>query len=400
MTDTAVQWPARQERVLSDPLFDPLSEAVLADPYPAYVRMRDHARVYWHDQLNSWVLTGHAECQEVLRDSDRFGTDFRRIGIATPPTLLSLQTLDPPDHTPLRHLGLATMRTLDLPAIEAALSGIATERLGGLLDRGSFDFVADFSDWFTMAAITAVLGVTPPTEDETFHRLNRELDASMDSGVDAELEGPGLRARQHFNALVESWLDDPPPGGAIEYLAEHQQEGGVEKAVLVNSIRAFFHAGFEVPSRFLGNAVAALIRQPAAMAALLHGAPIDPAVEELVRFGGPVHALSRACTQDTTLGGTPIERGQIVIAMIGAGDRDPLAFPDPDVLHLDRDPNPHLGFGRGSHSCLGSMVGRLEARVVLSVLTSRNALLRLDGEPVVRPSATLRGLRNLPVARA
>ncbi len=86
--------------------------------------------------------------------------------------------------------------------------------------------------------------------------------------------------------------------------------------------------------------------------------------------------------------------------MIGAGDRDPLAFPDPDVLHLDRDPNPHLGFGRGSHSCLGSMVGRLEARVVLSVLTSRNALLRLDGEPVVRPSATLRGLRNLPVARA
>ncbi|WP_163569639.1 hypothetical protein [Fodinicola feengrottensis] len=105
MTDTAVQWPARQERVLSDPLFDPLSEAVLADPYPAYVRMRDHARVYWHDQLNSWVLTGHAECQEVLRDSDRFGTDFRRIGIATPPTLLSLQTLDPPDHTPLRHLG-------------------------------------------------------------------------------------------------------------------------------------------------------------------------------------------------------------------------------------------------------------------------------------------------------
>ncbi len=166
------------------------------------------------------------------------------------------------------------MRTLDLPAIEAAaLSGIATERLGGLLDRGSFDFVADFSDWFTMAAITAVLGVTPPTEDETFHRLNRELDASMDSGVDAELEGPGLRARQHFNALVESWLDDPPPGGAIEYLAEHQQEGGVEKAVLVNSIRAFFHAGFEVPSRFLGNAVAALIRQPAAMAALLHTAP-------------------------------------------------------------------------------------------------------------------------------
>ncbi|MGW0707235.1 cytochrome P450 [Streptomyces sp. NPDC002643] len=385
------------ERPAGDDLFDPLSSDMIADPYPGYRRLREHAPVYWHEQLGSWLLTRFADCQTVLRDAERFAADFRRVGIPTPDTLLSLQTLDPPEQTPLRHLGLNTLRAMDVEGFAAELAVRAVAELSALAERGEFDFVRDFSDAFTLTAMTTLLNVPGPAEDETFHRLNADLDRSMDSGLDPDAEAAGIRARSRFNALVESWLANPPKEGVIAYLVEHEAEGGVPREVLVNSVRAFFHAGFEVPSRFLSNAVAALLDQPDAFAALRRGAPMGPAVEELIRFGGPVHALSRACTEDTVIGGTTIRRGEIVVALIGAADRDPEQFPDPDVIRLDRDPNPHLGFGRGSHSCLGSMIGRAEATAVLSAVVRHLPSLRRNGPPVPRPHATLRGYRSLPV---
>jgi cytochrome P450 len=381
-----------------DEFFNPLSAEVIADPYPTYHRLRAHDPVYWHGQLQSWILTRYAECQETLRDSARFTADFRRVGVPTPPTLLSLQTLDPPDQTPLRHLGLDTLRAQDLQALERTLTERARELLVDLAAHGEFDFVGQFTDRFTMDAVTSLLGVPGPAEDDQFHQLNKALDHSMDAGLDPDAEDPGIRARARFNELVSAWLDDPPAPGVIAYLAAHQAEGGVPREVLVNSIRAFFHAGFEVPSRFLGNAMAALLRHPEAYAALRAGAPVEPAVEELVRYAGPVHALSRACTEDTKLADKVINRGDVVVAMIGAADRDPAQFPDPDDLRLDREPNPHLGFGRGTHSCLGAMVGRAECRAVLRALVHDLPKLRPAGPPAPRPNATLRGLYRLPVA--
>jgi cytochrome P450 len=385
---------------VGDEFFNPLSAEVISDPHPSYHRLRAHDPVYWHRQLQSWVLTRHHDCQAVLRDSERFAADFRRVGIPTPPTLLSLQTLDPPDQTPLRHLGLATLRAQDLGSLGRTFIERARRSLLELAERGHFDFVKDFSDRFTMDAITTLLGVAGPDEDATFHELNSDLDHSMDAGFAPGAEEAGIRARARFNELVESWLDNPPGEGALAYLAAHQDEGGVSREVLVNSIRAFFHAGFEVPSRFLGNAMLGLLRQPAAYQALRAGTPIEPAVEELVRYSGPVHALSRACTQDSVIGGKTIKRGQVVVTLIKAADRDPAQFTDPDILRLDRDPNPHLGFGRGSHSCLGAMVGRAEARAVLSALVNDLPMLQLNGDPQHRPNATLRGLYRLPVAAA
>ncbi|MFJ2905822.1 MULTISPECIES: cytochrome P450 [unclassified Streptomyces] len=394
MSETiAPELPGQQ----ADPYFNPLSDEMVADPHPAYHRLRAEAPVYWHEELQAWLLTRFTDCQEVLKDSQTFAADFRRIGIPTPDTLLSLQTLDPPEQTPLRHLGLDTLRAQDLGAFGADLEQLADEEFGKLAERGSFDFVQDFSDRFTLTAMTRLLGVRGPEEDETFHALNKDLDHSMDSGFDPDAEAAGIRARARFNALVESWLANPPEQGVIAYLAEHQAEGKVPVEVVVNSIRAFFHAGFEVPSRFLSNAVHALLRQPEAFDALKAGVETGPAVEELIRFAGPVHALSRACTQDTRIGGTAIKRGDIVVALIGAANRDPEQFADPDTLRLDRTSNHHLSFGRGAHSCLGAMVGRAEAKAVLGALVRHAPNLRAAGPVVQRRNATLRGLYNLPV---
>jgi cytochrome P450 len=387
-----------REQSAADALFDPLSAETIADPYPVYRRLREQAPVYWHQQLESWVLTRFSDCEAVLRDSDRFAADFRRVGIPTPDTLLSLQTLDPPEQTPLRHLGLNTLRAQDVDAFTAELAAAADTGLAALARRGTFDFVQDFSDRFALSAMTGLLGVRTPEQDETFHRLNKELDHSMDAGLDSDALDAGIRAREHFNELVRSWLDNPPAQGVMAYLAEHEAESGVPREVLVNSIRAFFHAGFEVPSRFLSNAVDALLNHPETFAALREGAPMGQAVEELVRFSGPVQALSRACTEDTALGGQPIRRGDIVVALIGAANRDPEQFSDPDTIRLDRSPNPHLGFGRGAHSCLGSVLGRAQARAVLSAVVRHLPSLRRGGPALPRPNATLRGLYSLPVA--
>lgn len=376
--------------------FEPLSPRCLANPYVSYRRLREEDPVHWHEGLRSWIVTSYRECVSVLTDGDRFGTDFRKIGEITPPELLSLQTLDPPDQTPLRQLAHKALRTVDLEA----LAERAARRLERIwwphLDRGQFDLISDVIDPFTLATITDLLGVDPPPVDSRFDALNDDLDRSMDAGLDPESLERGLRARASFNELVESWLAGPPEGSLLEFLVEHQQEGGVTHDVLVNSVRAFFHAGFEVPSRFLGNAVLALLREPGGWEAL-DGAPIDVAVEELVRFCGPVQALSRACYRDTVLRGREIQAGQVVTALIAAANRDPREFRSPDELVLTRSPNPHIGFGRGPHSCLGLQVARMEARALFSLLQAAPVRIRLADSPVIRPNATLRGLAALPV---
>ena len=383
-----------------DQFFNPLEPEVIRDPYPVYRRLREHDPVYWHEQLESWVLTRYADCVAVLRDAGGFAADFRRIGEPTRPELLSLQTLDPPEQTPLRHLALDAVRAQDLGALRERAAARAERMLDELADRPGFDFVADFADHFTLATIADLLGIEPPVEDQTFARLNDDLDRSMDAGLAPEAAEAGLRARAHFNTLIEGWLRDRPDRGVLGYVTRHLDRAGVPHDVLVNSVRAFFHAGFEVPSRFLGNAVAALLSRPDPLAGLDAPGALDLAVEELLRYAGPVHAVSRGCTEATRLGERRIEPGQVVIVLIAAANRDPAQFPDPDELILDRQPNPHIAFGRGAHSCLGLHIARMEARVVLATILRRHRGLRLAGVPAQRPNATLRGLAELPVARA
>jgi cytochrome P450 len=382
-----------------DEFFNPLAPDVIANPYPTYRRLREAHPVYWHEGLQSWVLSRYADCQAALRDAELFTADWRRVGLPTPAPLLSLQTLDPPEQTPLRHLGLDAVRALDMRALEDDARQRAERMLADLAGRERFDFVSGFADRFTLGTIMRVLGVERLEPDERWDRLNDDLDHSMDAGFDADAAEPGLEARRWFNALVEQWLADPPAGGVLAFVAANEDRAGVPHDVVVNSVRAFFHAGFEVPSRFLGNALAALLERPEGLGALRWG-PVETSVEELVRFVGPVHAVSRACTRDVQLGGEQVRRGQVVIVLIAAADRDPEQFPDPDELVLDRDPNPHLGFGRGTHSCLGNSIGRMQARVVLSALLERYPATRLAGEPVRRRNATLRGMASLPVTLA
>jgi len=378
-------------------IFNPLDVEVIRDPYPSYRLLRQRDPVHWHEQLRSWILTRYADCQSVLKAPNIFAADFRRIGEPTPFELLSIQTLDPPDHTSLREFLSDCFRSQDLAGLESVTTERVKRMLGDLATHESFDFITEFADPLSLSTITTLLGVEPPTTDEMFSQLNDDLDRSMDSGLAPDAQEAGRLARAHFNALVETWLDSNPKKGMVGYIAVHCHRANVSTDVLINSVRAFFHAGFEVPSRFLGNMVLALLREPGAIEYLSDPGLLDSGLDELVRYAGPVQALSRACTQDTELGGRRIARGDTVVALIGAANRDPLQFNDPDRLILDRTPNAHLGFGKGIHSCLGFRVGLMQARATIAALVESYPKLRLVGDPVPRNNATLRGLKHLPI---
>ena len=380
-----------------DPFFNPIDPDCLADPFPSYRRLRDQDPVHWHEALGAWLVTRYDDCVSVLSDSGTFTTDFRKIGLPTPPELLSLQTIDPPEQLPLRRVGHQAIRSQDMARLDDQINERARTLWAACTARGTFDFIRDFADPLTLGTMADLCAVDGPTVDEHFHTLNDELDRSMDSGVDPDGWDDGLRARAAFNELVEQWLREAPPGTLLGYLVAHEPETEVSHEMIVNSVRAFFHAGFEVPSRFLGNAALALLQRPH-LAATFGPDTIGPAVEELLRFGGPVQALSRAVTADSMIGEQLVREGDVAVALIAAANRDPAHFVDPEEVVLDRKPNPHISFGRGPHSCMGLQIARMETRAVLRVLGGDRPALELAGEPDIRPNATLRGLRHLPVA--
>jgi cytochrome P450 len=158
-------------------------------------------------------------------------------------------------------------------------------------------------------------------------------------------------------------------------------------------------AGHETTVNLIGNGVLALLRNPDQLA-LLRASPelIGLAVEELLRFDSPVQLTGRLVSEPLEMGGQRIEAGQFVLPLLGAANRDPLQFSEPDQLDLTRTPNPHVGFGRGIHFCLGAPLARLEAQIAISALVQRFPKLELAGPPIRRDQITLRGLRSLPVA--
>ena len=382
-----------------DPHFDIKDPEIIRSPYPAYRRLREESPAYWHPGLRSWLLSSYADCATVLRDVETFSADFRKIDEPTAPELLSIQTVDPPEHTAFRDFLGHGFRSISLAELEAQVEARVQTLLDASAHHPSFDLITQVADPLALFTICSFLGVPLPLTDETFNRMNDYVDASMDAGFEPGSEQPGIEARRHFNAVVAGWVASPPSTGMVRWVVDNLAQAHLPTSMVVNSVRAFFHAGFEVPSRFIGNALLALLTDPAAWSQLVEKSGLmESSLEELARFAGPVQAVSRACIRPTVLSGKEIREGEIVVALIAAANRDPIRFANPDQLVLARDPNPHLAFGRGPHSCLGFRVGLIELRAILRVLTTSYPGARVAGIPAWRRNATLRGLRELQVS--
>lgn len=381
---------------VSDPLLALIEPSALRDPGATYRWLLMHRPVFWHESLETLLVSRYEDSSAVLRDRARFASDFRRAGEELPPAAISVQTLDPPEHTAIRHLLVDAIRGLDYLTLERAITRAARDRLTTLADRPSFDFVSEFAEPLALSTILGVLGVPEP-DLGWFRPVADAIVDGMDAGVWPELAEPAMLARAELSALTSCWLVNPPESGVVALAAAQAASRGVDRTVLDNTLRVLVHAGYTSASKILSLGAISLLRQPGALSQLTVEDP-GPAVEELVRYEAPVRAITRVCVADTVIGGHQVRPGDAVTVLVGAANRDPARFADPDELRLDRSPNPHLGFGRGVHSCLGASLAGLQARVVFSTLARYYPHAHLTAAPVFRRNLTLRGAAAVHVA--
>ncbi|QIY58886.1 cytochrome P450 [Streptomyces sp. RPA4-5] len=336
----------------------------------------------------------------MLSDVDVFASDWRRAGHEAPPTAaLSMQELDPPDHTPVRRLFTTALRDQDLDAIAAFAVRDTAAVFEQLADTPSFDFTAEVARPVALQAVCRLLGVEPPPV-AAFAELSDALVRGMDAGLLPEVLEPAMAARGRINALMAEWFTaHRRPGLLTQVLHGAGAAGaaGVTEDAVWNNVRVLFLAGFSTTVGAAANAVLALLEHPGALERLRDPALLDSGVEELLRYDGPVQGTTRACVETTEIDGVTVERGQLVLALFGAANRDPERFACPDELLLDRHPNRHLSLGWGPHACSGALLARIIIRALVQELLAAPAPPRLAAPPVRVPRATLRYPDRLPV---
>lgn len=377
--------------------FEPLSGQMLADPFVVYERLRRYDPVHWHEGLSAWLIASHSGCTAVLDASDIYVNDFRRVGEPERVEELGVQTLDGLEHSDARHAILSAMHKVDVRTwSNKCVSEIVERRCWPLGEP--FDFISAVADPVTQRSIVGLFGI-PWVEDDaaSYRAALRALVLGMDAGLEPTRLAPKLAARAYVTELLEPWIASPPEDSAV--LREVKRAlslatGPAAANAIRNSVRMTFFAGIMSPGSTL-----ACIWDTLLATGLLDSAEslvLDrSSYAELVRHSGGVQVDARACVQDTVLEGRSIRRGQIVLILTASANRDEKVFDGAGELNLGRLHNPHLGFGRGEHSCVGARISQTLHIDLINSLSSRFRFQRA-GVPVPRPSGTLRGFDCLP----
>jgi cytochrome P450 len=392
-------------------LFDPFLPDFNADPYPYYRRLREADPVH-QSPLGFWVLTRYEDCVTVLRDP-RFGrAGFEGFlesiyGSAGAPDRLPRSMLfqDPPDHTRLRALvsRAFTPRVVEglRPRIQAIVDGIL-DRVEG---AGGMEVIRDLAYPLPVTVISEMLGV-PPGDHESIKQWSADIARSLDAiglPLDQDIVERGRVARraigEYFRALLPERRKHPRADLLSLLIAAEEQGDKLSEGELLSTCVLLYIAGHETTVNLIGNGLLALLRHPAELARLREDPALAAsAVEELLRYDGPVQRTARIANAEAEIGGRTIDKGAMAVVAIGAANRDPAHFLEPDRLDLARADNRHIAFGFGIHFCLGAPLARLEGQIALGTLARRLPRLALATDaPEWRESQVLRGLKALPV---
>ncbi len=392
--------------------FNPLDPEAHKDPYPQYRRLREHAPML-RGPLGYWVLSRYADIAAVLRDP-RFGVGVDEAslmlamtqdgpGIATMVELSRWMLFrDPPDHTRLRGLVSKAFTPRALEAVRPRVVEIVKGLVDNIAGRGEADLITDLALPLPVTVISELLGL--PIED---HAQAREWAEAIAQALDpvvteehatrADRAVAGLAA--YIGGVVAERRRDPGPDLLSRLIEAEDGAGHLSEAELISTVSLLFGAGHETTRNLIGNGMLALLRNPGELRRLREDPSlIRSAVEELLRYDSPVQLAGRGARADVVIGGERIAAGEPMMLLIGAANRDPAQFPDPDRLDIGRQDVKMLSFGGGIHFCLGAMLARTEAQVAIGTLLARVAHIELATEDLAwRPHITLRGLSSLPV---
>ena len=400
-----------RERWQSAVVYNPLSARMAQDPYPDYTKLRERDPVHRSRLANSWVFTRYADVDAILRDHRNFSSDPRKRELskrqraALPsPDDYTMLFLDPPDHTRLRGLVNKAFTRRAVNALEPHVRGFLGKLLDGVADpAGGFDLMEAVANPLPVIVIAEMLGV-PPEDRTRFRTWSNQRARLLEPTISPEERAVGAKAAkaldEYFLPIVQARRADPQ-NDIVSALAQAEEAGdALTEREMLTMLRLILVAGNETTTNLIGNGLLALLRHPDQIERLRADPGLIPsAVEELLRFDSPVQTDFRGALKDCEVNGFPVRRGQAVITLLGAANRDPAAFEEPDRLDVGRDGGSHLSFGRGIHHCLGAPLARLEGRIVFETLLERFASMRLlTKRPAFRNSVVLRGLESLPIA--
>lgn len=393
--------------------FDLDDPAFVADPYTVLARARVVAPVVWHEGLGLWLTTTHAAANDVLRDR-RLGRIFRPRAASDddPWTVFdwlhadSILDSEPPKHTRLRRLVAGAFNRGHIERLRPRVEQIADELLtaaAGRLDDGRLDVIEAFAEPLPVLVICELLGA-PSSDWKRLRDWSQAIVRMYEVAPSFEAQAQAQQACDEFAAYVEALAAErvARPGDDLLTALVEERDGGdrLSRRELVATVVLLLNAGHEASVNGFGNGLASLLADPSQLDAVLGSLDDDAAVarlvEEMLRHDSPLHLFERTATSDVELHGVTVREGQKVAALLGAANRDPAVFAEPDRFDAAREPNPHLAFGAGIHFCLGAPLARMELQISVRALLRRLGAVRVV-EARRRPTFVLRGYESLVV---
>jgi cytochrome P450 len=408
---SAVHPPVFDHRALS--LYRLYNPAVLADPYPLYARLQSEDPVHWDPFLHAWVVTRYADVAMVLQSfsarcaptpqkMESMGiSNLDRIG-----QIMVLQHLfmDPPEHTRLRAVCSQAFTPHRVERLRGRIQQIVNSLLEPHLSQGRLELMADLANPLPAIVSAEILGV--PASD---HEQLKSWSADFAEVLGNFQHNPDRTPRMlrslddttaYFRDAIRQERHQPANDSMINVLARAEIDGRPlpEETIIANCILLMVGAQETTPN-LIGNGMLTLLRNTSELERLRSDPSLLPsAIEEMLRYEAPSQHTTRVPRQDVRLGDKDIAGGQSVIAVMGAANRDPERFPDPDRFDIARNDNKHLAFGAGAHYCFGAPLGRLEASIAFSTFMALVSDVSLATDRLIwRDNVGLRGLTELPL---
>src|SRR5436190_4560542 len=395
--------------------YRPSDPTTVADPFSVYGHLRDQDPAHWSPSLKAWVLTRYDDVKRVCLDLRMSSHRLRPFFAALPPQdaagmaelirILSLWMVfrDPPDHTRLRRLASRVFHVRSINALRPNIEALTAWLLERIGSREQFDFIAEFAGPLPALVIIDMLGA-PRGELERLKRLSDEMALFIGSARATPDKYGRAEAATHemadiFRRLIAERRAEPQRDLLSELVHVEEEGDRLTEDELVATCVLLLFAGHETTTHHISNGLAALLRFPGELEKLRANPTLAPAaVEELLRYDGPIGAQVRIVQEPQTFHGREFKPGDRVFLMMNSANRDPRAYDDPDRVDLARHGPPHLTFGFGAHICLGFPLARLEGQIALPAVLARwRQIEPLNEAPEWLDSLVLRGMKAFPV---